>query len=113
MELQIFFIIILVIQIVYVSFFTLRMIFTLKGKRYLAAAISVVEVSVYIYGLSIVLERLSNPVNLLAYSLGYGLGVLVGTKIEEKLALGYITVQVITQSFDGHLPKQLRKKDMV
>ncbi len=110
MKVLIFFFIILTIQIVYVSFFTLRMIFTLKGKKYLAASISVVEVSVYITGLSIVLDRLNNPINLLAYSLGYGLGVLVGTKLEERLALGYVTVQVITQFIDGQLPKALRDK---
>lgn len=110
MEVVTFFAIILVIQIVYVSFFTLRMIFTLKGKRYLAASISMVEVAIYVYGLSIVLERLDDPINLFAYSLGYGLGVLVGTKIEEVLALGYVTVQVISQFTDGHLPHALRNK---
>jgi len=110
MEAFIFILIIFAIQVVYVSFFTLRMIFVLKGKRYLAASISVIEVSIYITGLSIVLERLNNPINLLAYSLGYGLGILVGTKIEEWLALGYVTVQVISQYTDEHLASSLREK---
>ncbi len=102
--------IILGIQIVYVSFFTIRMIFTLKGKRYLAALVSTFEVAIYITGLSIVLERLNNPLKLIAYSIGYGLGVIVGTKIEERLALGYVTVQVISQYIDEQLPKALRER---
>lgn len=110
MEVLMFFAIILAIQIVYVSFFTIRMIFTLKGKKYLAAVLSMVEVSIYVTGLSIVLDRLDNPINLFAYSLGYGLGVLVGTKIEERLALGYVTVQVVTQYIDGQLPDAIREK---
>ena len=110
MEALIFVGIILGIQMIYVSFFTVRMIFTLKGKRYLAAMISTIEVAIYIVGLSIVLDRLDNLINLAAYSLGYGLGVLVGTKIEERLALGYITVQVITQYVDESLPYALREK---
>lgn len=43
--------IILVINIVYVSFFTIRMILTLKGQRYLAAFISMIEVVIYVSGL--------------------------------------------------------------
>lgn len=110
MDAIIFFAIILIIQIIYVSFFTLRMIFTLKGKRYLAASISMLEVAIYITGLSIVLDRLDDPINLFAYSLGYGLGVIAGTKIEEILALGYVTVQVISQYTDDLLPNTLREK---
>ncbi len=47
---------------------------------------------------------------MIAYALGYGLGVIVGMKIEEKLALGYIMVNVITKELDLDLPKQLREK---
>ena len=102
--------IILLINIVYVSFFTIRMILTLKGQRYLAALISTVEVVIYVVGLGLVLDNLNQIQNLIAYALGYGIGVIVGMKIEEKLALGYITVNVITAEDDRNLPKVLREK---
>jgi uncharacterized protein YebE (UPF0316 family) len=102
--------IILIINIVYVSFFTIRMILTLKGQRYLAALLSTVEVVIYVLGLGLVLDNLNRIENLVAYAIGYGLGVLVGMKIEEKLALGYITVNVITKEYDQDLPKSLRDK---
>jgi uncharacterized protein YebE (UPF0316 family) len=102
--------IILIINIVYVSFFTIRMILTLKGHRYLAAFISMLEIIIYVVGLGLVLENLNEIQNLIAYAVGYGLGVIVGMKIEEKLALGYITVNVITREYDVDLPKQLRTK---
>ncbi|WP_099354947.1 DUF2179 domain-containing protein [Fredinandcohnia onubensis] len=100
--------IILVINIVYVSFFTIRMILTLKGQRYLAALISTVEVVIYVVGLGLVLDNLNQIQNLVAYAVGYGIGVIVGMKIEEKLALGYITVNVITKEYEMDLPKKLR-----
>ncbi|MFD1708239.1 DUF2179 domain-containing protein [Siminovitchia sediminis] len=103
-------VIILVINIVYVTFFTIRMILTLKGYRYLAAGLSVVEVLIYVVGLGLVLDNLNEIQNLIAYALGYGIGVIIGSKIEEKLALGYITVNVITKEYDRDLPKQLREK---
>lgn len=102
--------IILVINVVYVSFFTIRMILTLKGQRYLAAFISTIEVIIYVIGLGLVLDNLNQIQNLIAYAVGYGIGVIVGMKIEEKLALGYITVNVITKDNDQNLPKLLRDK---
>lgn len=101
--------IILIINIVYVSFFTIRMILTLKGQRYLAAFLSVIEVVIYVMGLGLVLKNLNEIQNLIAYAVGYGIGVIVGMKIEEKLALGYITVNVITAEYDKNLPKLLRE----
>lgn len=102
--------IILIINIVYVSFFTIRMILTLKGQRYLAAFLSTIEVVIYVIGLGLVLDNLNEIQNLIAYAVGYGIGVIVGMKIEEKLALGYITVNVITKEYDRDLPKALREK---
>ena len=49
-------VIILIINIVYVSFFTIRMILTLKGRKYLAALVSMFEVVFYVLGLGLVLE---------------------------------------------------------
>ncbi|RLQ90659.1 DUF2179 domain-containing protein [Falsibacillus albus] len=102
--------IILLINIVYVSFFTIRMILTLKGYRYIAAFVSMIEVVIYVVGLGLVLDNLNQIQNLIAYAVGYGIGVIVGMKIEEKLALGYITVNVITKEYDKDLPKSLRDK---
>ena len=98
-------VIILLINIVYVSFFTIRMILTLKGQRYLAASLSMIEVVIYVLGLGLVLNNINEIQNLVAYAVGYGIGVIVGMKIEEKLALGYITVNVITKEYDKDLPK--------
>jgi uncharacterized protein YebE (UPF0316 family) len=98
------------INIVYVSFFTVRMIMTLKGYRYLAALLSTVEVVIYVVGLGLVLDNLNEIQNLVAYAVGYGTGVIIGTKIEEKMALGYITVNVITTEESRSLPRILREK---
>jgi len=102
--------IIFVINIVYVSFFTVRMIFTFKGQRMLASLISVVEVFVYLMGLNIVLDNIDKPLNLLAYCIGWGTGVYLGSKIEEWLALGYIALQIVVDSKDQALPQKLREK---
>ena len=102
--------IIFVINVCYVSFFTIRMILTLKGRRYIAASVGMVEVVIYVIGLGLVLDNLNEIQNLIAYALGFGAGVIVGTKIEDKLALGYITVNVISSNPDIEFTRKLREK---
>ena len=102
--------IILIINIVYVSFSTVRMILTLKGRRYLAAFVSMFEVVIYILGLGLVLDNLDQIQNLIAYAIGFGIGVVVGSKIEERLALGYITVNVVSSNPDIEFTRKLREK---
>ena len=53
-----FALIIIGINVVYVSLFTLRMILTIKGQKALASVLSIVEVFIYLMGLTLVLDRL-------------------------------------------------------
>ncbi|MDC3414207.1 DUF2179 domain-containing protein [Aquibacillus sp. 3ASR75-11] len=102
--------IILLVNVTYVAFNTIRMILTLKGRRYTAAVVSVFEITVYILGLGLVLDNLNEIENIVAYALGFGIGVVVGSKIEEKLALGYITVNVISSDPNIEFTRKLRDK---
>ncbi|KJR49230.1 hypothetical protein UF75_0308 [Desulfosporosinus sp. I2] len=100
--------IIMGINVVYVSMYTLRMIFVIKGQRVLASILSIVEIFVYMTGLGIVLKNLDNHWNLAAYCIGYGLGVYIGSRIEEFIALGYVTVQVTVDCVEAEIPSKLR-----
>lgn len=102
--------IICVVNIFYVTFFTMRMILTIKGRMYLAALVSVFEVSVYILGLSIVLDNLDGIQNIIAYAVGFAIGVIVGSKIEERLALGYTTINVVSSDPSLNFSSYLREK---
>jgi len=97
------------INVVYVSIYTLRMIFVIKGQRVLASLLSVAECFVYLTGLGIVLKNIDNPWNLAAYCVGFGLGVYIGSRIEEYLALGYVTVQVTVDCVEAEIPSKLRE----
>jgi uncharacterized protein YebE (UPF0316 family) len=70
----------------------------------------VVEVGIYLTGLSIVLQNLNSPFNIAAYCVGYGAGILIGSRIEQALALGYLDIQIITDSVEQDLAGQLRAK---
>jgi uncharacterized protein YebE (UPF0316 family) len=101
---------IIVVNIAYVSLFTIRLIFVMKGKKMLASGLSMMEVFIYLIGLHIVLDNIDKPQNLIAYCVGWGVGVLLGSKIEEWLALGYITLQVVIDYERADVPVVLRAK---
>src|SRR5699024_5763191 len=87
-----------------------RLIFVMKGQRILASVLSTVEVFTYLMGLNIALANIDKPLNLLAYCLGWGTGVFLGSKIEEWLALGYVTFQIVVDSSENTLAEELRQR---
>ena len=99
---------IFIINVAYVTCLTMRTILTLKGYRYVAAIVSFVEVLVYVIGLGLVMSSLDQIQNIIAYAFGFSIGIIVGMKIEEKLALGYTVVNVTSSAYELDLPKQLR-----
>lgn len=86
----------------------MRTILTLKGYRYIAASVSFLEVLVYIVGLGLVMSNLDHIQNIIAYAFGFSIGIIVGMKIEEKLALGYTVVNVTSAEYELDLPNELR-----
>lgn len=104
---------IFLVNFAYVTLSTIRLLLTMKGYRVVAPLVSMVEIIIYVLGLSMVLDRLDNPLNLIIYALGYAIGISVGIKIEDKLALGYTMVTAIlptTTEEEENLPKILREK---
>ncbi|MDN5311300.1 MAG: hypothetical protein PWQ68_273 [Thermoanaerobacteraceae bacterium] len=85
-------------RVVDVSLATIRTLMIVRGNRLQAAMIGFFEVIVYITALNRVVGGLNNPTNLMAYALGFATGNYVGSFIEEKLAIGLITVQIITRN---------------
>ncbi|WP_040225051.1 DUF2179 domain-containing protein [Bhargavaea cecembensis] len=101
--------IIFTINLVYVTFYTVRLILTMKGYRWVAAGLSVVEIVIYVVGLGLVLDNLNQIQNVAAYAIGYGTGVIIGSMIEEKLALGYVMVNVITEDIERKMVRVIRE----
>ncbi|MEG0295244.1 MAG: DUF5698 domain-containing protein [Clostridium sp.] len=95
-------ILIFILQIIYVPLLTLRTTLVVKGERTKAALISLLEAIVYIISLGIVFSDLKNIANIIAYVIGYGLGIYIGGIIEEKLAIGYkrVDISLINQNLE-------------
>src|SRR5690606_6674888 len=95
-------------RIIDVSLGTIRMILIIRGDKWTAAIIGFVEIMVYTVALGMVVGSLNEPVKLIIFCLGFSLGVVVGSLIEERLALGYRGVQVIVDCEHACIAEELR-----
>lgn len=87
-------VLILVLQLVYVPILTLRTIFLVKNMTVIAAFLGFAEALIYVFGLSLVFSGDQGPLAMLIYALGFGLGILIGGAVENKLAIGYNNFEV-------------------
>ena len=90
------FLLIVVARIADVSMGTLRVAFIARGRKYFAAACGFVEVLIWISVVSRVLSGDRQFFTYVAYATGFACGTLVGMFIEERLAVGWSLVRVIT-----------------
>ncbi|MFU8794232.1 MAG: DUF5698 domain-containing protein, partial [Dethiobacteria bacterium] len=94
-------------KIAHVSLGTIRIIYLTRGKSFPAAVIGFFEIIIYLIALSMVLNNLNDWSNILVYGLGYATGNIVGSKIEEKIAIGVVHVQIVTLQNGGTLENVL------
>ena len=99
---------IFIAKISHVSLGTIRIIYLTRGKSFTAAVVGFFEVIIYLIALTTVLDNLDHWSNILVYGLGYATGNIIGSMIEEKIAVGFVNVQIITVQNCGSLEEQLR-----
>ncbi|GAB4532876.1 MAG: DUF2179 domain-containing protein [Anaerolineales bacterium] len=88
---------------------TLRMLFVMRNQR-LWTWISGFFVSlIYILLLTSLLAHIDNPVYIIAYTAGYATGSVVGMWIEERMALGFKLVHIVSRGYGMHLAQILRQ----
>ncbi len=108
MELFLGYLLIFLARVVDVTMQTLRVLLLVRGRRLVAACIGFFEVSIYVITIKYVLDRLTDPLSLVIYSLGFATGNFVGGLVEERLALGYMTIQVIPRCDGLEMVEALR-----
>ncbi|GAB3328105.1 DUF2179 domain-containing protein [Marivirga atlantica] len=79
-----------------VSIATIRVIFVLQGKKFMAPFLGFFESIIWLLAIGQIFKHIDNPVSYFAYAGGYAAGTYVGMWIEEKLALGSVVVRTIT-----------------
>lgn len=101
---------IFVLQLIYVPLLALRTISMVKKLRVLTAVFGMIETLIYIFGLSIVLSGDLNVLEMIVYAVGFGLGLVVGIEVENRIAIGYTSFIVNIRNRNNDLINELREK---
>lgn len=84
-------------RIMDVTIGTLRIVFISKGHKVIAPLLGFFEVLIWIFAIGKIMQNLDNWVCYVAYAGGFATGNYVGLKLEEKLAIGFEVVRIITR----------------
>ncbi len=85
-------------RILDVSIGTLRIVFLGRGMRLLAPLCGFFEVLIWLIAVSRIMGDLTSWINYIAYACGFAAGNYVGMYIENRLAMGLLSVMIITPS---------------
>ncbi|MEW8954895.1 DUF2179 domain-containing protein [Clostridium sp.] len=101
-------------KILEVSLATVRTVLITRGEKFWGSVIGFVEVVIWLYLIGAIISNVTeDPIKVIFYSLGFSLGNYVGSMIEEKLALGLITLNIIASKEQGDaIASMLREKQV-
>lgn len=103
-------ILIALLRICDVTIGTFRTIMVVQGRKYQAAVAGFFEVLIWIFAMRHVVQNIDNLFNLLGYATGFALGNILGITLEQKVALGYVQVNIISPNKSLQIAKELREK---
>ena len=89
-------ILIFLARILDVSVGTLRIVFLSRGLKTLAPICGFFEVLVWLMAIGYVIQNLDHWYNFIAYALGFATGNYVGLFLEERVAMGFLSVWIVT-----------------
>ena len=87
---------------------TLRTITIARGKKIPASVLGFFEVAIWLFAVGQVMQNLGDLRCAIAFASGFALGNYLGVLIEQKLAIGTLTVQVTTRHDARSLIDDLR-----
>jgi len=87
---------------------TLRVLFVMRGRKKIAWMLGFFQSAIFVTAISTVLSNLDNPLNIIGYAAGFATGNVVGMAIEERLAVGHISVNIISSRLGSAIAEHLR-----
>lgn len=87
---------------------TFRTILVVQGKKYVAGIAGFSEVLIWIFAMRYIVNHMDDTINLFAYATGFGIGNILGITLEEKIAMGYVQINIISKRFTDKIADRLR-----
>ncbi len=88
---------------------TFRTLLVVQGKKYYAAMAGFFEVLIWIFCMRYIVEHMDQTINLFGYAAGFALGNILGITLEQKVALGYTQVNIVSLHHTDKIADKLRQ----
>ena len=99
---------IFLIRVLSIGIATLRILIMGRSNKMVVFALAIVEALSFAITFGQVAADLDNIWNLAAYSIGFATGTWVGMLIEDKVAGGFATVNIVSMGNSLHIAESLR-----
>lgn len=88
---------------------TLRVLFVMRGRKKIAWILGFFQSTIYLLAIGSVLQNL-DALSLIGYAAGFATGNVLGMVIEERIAIGYTLLTIISPRRGTALVSRLRDK---
>ena len=88
---------------------TLRVLFVMRGKKPLVWVLGFFQAAIFVLAITSVLSNLSNLMNIVGYAAGFATGNVIGIAIEQRLAVGFTRLHVISPRRGAAIAEHLRE----
>ena len=97
-------------RVVDVSLATVRTLMVMRGRKLPAWILGFFQALVFVIVIQAVLSDINNWINVVGYAAGFATGNVVGMLIEERLAIGYTHLRIISSGQGPGIIDHLRQK---
>jgi uncharacterized protein YebE (UPF0316 family) len=102
--------VIFLLRIVDVSMATTRQLLVMRNARVAVPVLGFFEVLIWIFAVGSAIRNMGSPWHVLGYASGFAVGNVVGLWIEEKLAMGLASIQIVSRTGGVALAVALRDR---
>ena len=102
--------IIFALRVVDVSCDTMRVLFTVRGKRLIAGLLGFVQATIWIFAVGTAIRYIDSVWHILGYAGGYAAGNMMGITIEQAVAYGLNTVRITSLHGGVEIAEALRER---
>ena len=99
------------VRVISTSLDTVRVILTMRNNKFWVWVLGFVNSAIWVLTFVYVLADIDNIINLIFYAAGFATGNVVGMWIEDKLAIGFAEIRVISPKWGAAILEVLREKN--
>ncbi|MBE0408604.1 MAG: DUF2179 domain-containing protein [Anaerolineales bacterium] len=96
------------LRLIDVSIGTIRVLMVARGRKRIAWISGFIQAMVYILAISAILMDIGNWMNIIGYAAGFATGNVIGIWVEERLAIGYTHLTIISSGRGAQISEHLR-----